>query len=231
MARGLSPCRPLAETMQEPVGVWSLADLAFMSRALELARSGLGLTQPNPSVGCVLVRDDVIIGEGRTQAGGRPHGEAMALAMAGPKAAGSHAYVTLEPCAHESLRGPACSTSLIDVGVGSVTISVLDPDPRTRGIGVARLEAAGISVRVGLMEAEGQAQIAGFEKRLRTGLPWIHVGKDDGSFDAVLVEVPRVDLAAHLALLGTQGVMRLCLVAGSPVVARALALNLVDSTD
>lgn len=231
MARGRSPCRLWAETMQEPVGVWSLADIAFMTRALELARSGLGLTQPNPSVGCVLVRDDVIISEGRTQAGGRPHGEAMALAMAGPKAAGSHAFVTLEPCAHESARGPACSTSLIDAGVGAVTISVLDPDPRTRGMGATRLQAAGISVRVGLMDAEGQAQIAGFEKRLRTGLPWVHVGTDDGTFDAVLIEVPQADLSAHLALLGTQGVMRLCLVAGSPAATRALALNLVDSTD
>lgn len=231
MTAGLSPCRPLAEAMQEPVGMWSLADIAFMTRALELARSGLGVTQPNPSVGCVLVRDDLIIGEGRTQRGGRPHGEAMALAMAGLKASGAHAFVTLEPCAHESARGPACSTSLIDAGVGAVTISVLDPDPRTRGIGVARLEAAGISVRVGLLEAEGQTQIAGFEKRLRTGLPWVHVGQDDGTFDAVLDALPQVDFAAHLTDLGTQGAMRLCLLTGSPIAAMALTLNLVDSAD
>lgn len=217
--------------MQEPVVEWSLADTAFMSRALELARSGLGETQPNPSVGCVLVRDDLMIGEGRTQRGGRPHGEAMALAMAGPNAAGSHAYVTLEPCAHESARGPACSTSLVSAGVSRVTISVLDPDPRTRGIGMARLVAAGIGVRLGLLAGEGQNQIAGFEKRLRTGLPWVHVGQDDGTFDRVLDAMPQMDLAAYLAELGTKGAMRLCLLAGSPVAAKAVALNLVDSGD
>ncbi len=217
--------------MQEPVVAWSLADTAFMSRALELARAGLGETQPNPSVGCVLVRDDLIVGEGRTQKGGRPHGEAMALAMAGPKAVGCHAYVTLEPCAHESARGPACSSSLVLAGVSRVTMSILDPDPRTRGIGMARLVAAGIEVRLGLLAREGQTQIAGFEKRLRTGLPWVHLGQDDGTFDVVLDAMPQVDLAAHLAELGTQGVMRLCLLAGSPVAAMAVTRNLVDSAD
>jgi diaminohydroxyphosphoribosylaminopyrimidine deaminase/5-amino-6-(5-phosphoribosylamino)uracil reductase len=217
--------------MPEQAVQWSLADSAFMSRALELARSGLGQTLPNPSVGCVLVRDDVIIGEGRTQAGGRPHGEAMALAMAGPKASGCHVYVTLEPCAHESARGVACSSSLIEAGVLRVTISVLDPDPRTRGLGVARLESAGIDVRLGLLAEAGHHQIAGFEKRLLTGLPWVHVGRDDGSFDAVLDGVPGEDLAAYLAEVGTQGVMRLCLPSGSAVATLATALNLVDSWD
>lgn len=217
--------------MPEPVIQWSLADIGFMSRALELARSGLGHTKPNPSVGCVLVQDGIIVGEGRTQAGGRPHGEAMALAMAGPKASGSHAYVTLEPCAHNSIRGPACSTSLVEAGIGGVTISVLDPDPRTRGLGVARLETAGIVVRLGLLADQGQHQIAGFEKRLRTGLPWVHVGKDDGTFDAVIGNLQATDLAAYLAEAGANGVMRLCLLPGSPAADQALALNLVDSCD
>lgn len=217
--------------MQEPLVEWSQADIAFMSRALELARSGLGETQPNPSVGCVLVRDDLIIGEGRTQRGGRPHGEAMALAMAGPNAVGCHAYVTLEPCAHESVRGPACSASLIDAAVATVTISVLDPDPRTRGIGVARLQAAGVDVRLGLLEAEGRVQIAGFDKQLRTGLPWVHVGIDDGAFDAVLSTVPSGGLALYFTEAGQQGVMRLCLPTGSPAALQATALNLVDSFD
>lgn len=217
--------------MSEPVGQWSPADMAFMARALELARSGLGQTQPNPSVGCVLVRNGVIIGEGRTQAGGRPHGEAMALAMAGPSAAGSHAYVTLEPCAHESLRGPACSSSLIQAGVSCATISVLDPDQRTRGIGMARLEAAGIVVHLGLLAEQGQQQIAGFEKRLRTGLPWVHVGRDDGTFDAVLDSIPQVELTAFLAEAGKQGVMRLCMPMGSAIGTLAAELNLVDSWD
>ncbi len=217
--------------MPGPVIQWSLADIGFMSRALELARSGLGHTTPNPSVGCVLVQDGILVGEGRTQAGGRPHGEAMALAMAGPKAAGSHAYVTLEPCAHDSVRGPACSTTLVAAGIGGVTISVLDPDPRTRGLGVARLEAAGVVVRLGLLAEQGQHQIAGFEKRLRTGLPWVHVGADDGTFDAVLDHLPGVGLADYLAEAGAKGLMRLCLLPGSPAADLAVALNLLDSSD
>ena len=217
--------------MPEPVIQWSLADIGFMSRALELARSGLGHTTPSPIVGCVLVQDGVIVGEGRTQGGGRPHGEAMALAMAGSRAAGAHAYVTLEPCAHDSMRGPACSVILVEAGIGGVTISVLDPDPRTRGLGVARLESAGIVVRLGLLADQGQQQIAGFEKRLRTGLPWVHVGKDDGTFDAVMGNLKATDLAAYLAEAGANGVMRLCLLPGSPAADQALALNLVDSCD
>ncbi len=217
--------------MPELVIQWSLADIGFMSRALELARSGLGHTMPNPSVGCVLVQDGIIVGEGRTQAGGRPHGEAMALAMAGLSARGSHAYVTLEPCAHDSLRGPACSTTLVEAGIGGVTISGLDPDPRTRGLGVARLESAGVIVRLGLLAEQGQQQIAGFEKRLRTGLPWVHVGADDGTFDVVVSSHHTVELAAYLAEAGAKGVMRLCLLPGSQVAAQAVALNLVDSSD
>lgn len=217
--------------MPEPVLQWSLADIAFMSRALELARSGLGHTMPNPSVGCVLVQDGIIVGEGRTQAGGRPHGEAMALAMAGAKAKGSHAYVTLEPCAHNSTRGPACSATLVEAGIVGVTISVLDPDPRTRGLGIARLEKASIAVRLGLLAEQGQQQISGFEKRLRTGLPWVHVGKDDGTFDAVLHDGWKDDFAAFLAEVGAKGVMRLCLLPGSPAADQAAALKLVDSAD
>jgi riboflavin biosynthesis pyrimidine reductase len=96
---------------------------------------------------------------------------------------------------------------------------------------MARLVAAGIGVRLGLLAGEGQNQIAGFEKRLRTGLPWVHVGQDDGTFDRVLDAMPQMDLAAYLAELGTKGAMRLCLLAGSPVAAKAVALNLVDSAD
>lgn len=231
MQAGHKLCRQLVEVVQVPAPRWSPADRAFMARALELARSGLGQTQPNPSVGCVLVRDDQVVGEGRTQAGGRPHGEAMALAMAASSAVGSHAYVTLEPCAHESARGPSCSVSLIDSGVTAVTISVLDPDPRTQGIGMARLKAAGLAVRLGLLADKGRVQIAGFEKRLRTGLPWIHVGTDDGTFDVVLRAGVSADFSAYLAELGTQGVMRVCCVGGSPAAHKASALKLVDSVD
>jgi diaminohydroxyphosphoribosylaminopyrimidine deaminase/5-amino-6-(5-phosphoribosylamino)uracil reductase len=129
------------------------------------------------------------------------------------------------------MRGPACSTTLVAAGIGGVTISVLDPDPRTRGLGLARLESAGIVVRLGLLAEQGQQQIAGFEKRLRTGLPWVHVGKDDGTFDSVMGNLQATDLAAYLAESGANGVMRLCLLPGSAAADQAAALNLVDSSE
>ena len=205
---GLSPSR-----------AWAALDEGFMGRAFELARSGLGKTVPNPSVGCVLVRDGVIVGEGRTQASGRPHAEAVALTVAGERAVGGTAYVTLEPCAHESSRGQACSDALIQAGVKVVFVSVLDPDPRTAGIGVARLRSAGIEVQVGLLEEAGQAQIAGFAKRLQTGLPWLHIGQDDGTFDCVLRD------------LGRSGMMRVCVMPGSELAKQAVELAMFDSMD
>jgi diaminohydroxyphosphoribosylaminopyrimidine deaminase/5-amino-6-(5-phosphoribosylamino)uracil reductase len=120
---------------------------------------------------------------------------------------------------------------LAEAGIGGVTISVLDPDLRTRGLGVARLESAGVVVRLGLLAEQGLQQIAGFEKRLRTGLPWVHVGRDDGTFDAVVDSLQAVDLAACLAEAGSKGVMRLCLLSGSAAADQAVALNLVDSSE
>jgi pyrimidine deaminase RibD-like protein len=216
---------------RSPSRVWSALDKGFMGRAFELARSGLGKTVPNPCVGCVLVRDRTVVGEGRTQASGRPHGEAVALSMAGGRAAGSTAYVTLEPCAHESSRGPACSSTLIEAGVKVVFVSVLDPDPRTTGIGVARLLEAGIEVHVGLLEQAGQTQIAGFAKRLRTGLPWLHIGQDDGMFDCVLSDGATLALPQILEELGQSGMMRVCVTPGSDLAKQAIDFALFDSMD
>jgi diaminohydroxyphosphoribosylaminopyrimidine deaminase/5-amino-6-(5-phosphoribosylamino)uracil reductase len=202
-----------------------------MKHAFDLARSGLGRTAPNPSVGCVLVKFGQIVGEGRTQSGGRPHGEAMALMRAGALARGADAYVTLEPCAHESLRGPSCSDSLIQAGLNSVTISVLDPDPRTAGKGVHKLQSWGLGVRVGLLEEDGKKQISGFEKRIRLGLPWVHVGRDDGSFDLAITEAPLMSWQDYLRQLAGSGCMRVCvstaLYADWPAVDRGL----IDSCD
>jgi pyrimidine deaminase RibD-like protein len=210
---------------------WSALDEGYMARALELARSGLGKTVPNPSVGCVLVRDGVIVGEGRTQASGRPHAEAVALTVAGERAAGSTAYVTLEPCAHESSRGPACSNALVKAGIKVAFVSMLDPDPRTAGIGVARLKAAGLEVHVGLLEEAGQTQVAGFAKRLRTGLPWLHIGQDDGTFDCVLSDGVSSVLPQILEELGRSGMMRVCIMPGSDFAKQAIELALFDSMD
>lgn len=144
-----------------------------MGAALALASRGIGPSFPNPSVGCVIMRDGRMVGRGWTQAGGRPHAEAMALAQAGAAASGATAYVTLEPCAHVSPRGPACADSLIAAGLARVVIAAGDPDPRTNGDGIARLRAAGIAVTSGVRAAEADAQLAGFLTRLAHGRPHI----------------------------------------------------------
>lgn len=144
-----------------------------MASALGLAQRGKGRTAPNPNVGCVLVRDGRIVGRGWTQPGGRPHAEAMALAEAGEAARGATAYVTLEPCAHVSPRGPACADMLVTAGVARVVAALRDPDPRTDGTGFARLEEAGIVVESGLMAAEARRSMAGFLTRLAKRRPHV----------------------------------------------------------
>lgn len=144
-----------------------------MGAALALADRGVGRTAPNPNVGCVIVRDGRVVGRGWTQAGGRPHAEAMALAQAGEAAQGATAYVTLEPCAHVSTRGPACTDLLIGARVARIVAAMGDPDPRTNGKGFARARAAGIAVTTGVREAEARAMIAGFLTRRARGRPFV----------------------------------------------------------
>lgn len=140
-------------------------DVGWMGAALALAARGRARTAPNPSVGCVIVRDGIVVGRGWTQPGGRPHAEAMALAQAGKKSRGATAYVTLEPCAHVSPRGPACADLLVAAGVARVVAAIGDPDPRTNGAGLARLGAAGIETAVGVQAEEARRAIAGFLMR------------------------------------------------------------------
>ena len=148
-------------------------DWRWMGAALALASRGAGQTFPNPSVGCVIIKAGRVVGRGCTQGGGRPHAEAMALAEAGDAARGATAYVTLEPCAHVSPRGPACANSLVAAGAARVVIAAHDPDPRTDGDGVARLRAAGVAVTTGVRAAEAETGLAGFLTRLRHGRPHI----------------------------------------------------------
>ncbi|RIA44449.1 diaminohydroxyphosphoribosylaminopyrimidine deaminase [Hephaestia caeni] len=145
----------------------------WMGAALALAARGRGRTAPNPNVGCVIVNRGRVVGRGWTQPGGRPHAEAMALAQAGEEARGATVYVTLEPCAHESARGPACSSLLIEAGVARVAIARGDPDPRTHGAGIARLEAAGIAVAQDMLAAEARTAMAGFLTRQALGRPQV----------------------------------------------------------
>jgi diaminohydroxyphosphoribosylaminopyrimidine deaminase/5-amino-6-(5-phosphoribosylamino)uracil reductase len=146
-------------------------DARWMGAALALASRGVGRTSPNPPVGCVLVRGGHVTARGWTQPGGRPHAEAMALAAA--DTAGATAYVTLEPCAHLSQRGPACADSLVAAKVARVVIAAGDPDPRTNGRGIDRLRSAGISVETGIRAAEAESLMAGFFTRQRLGRPHI----------------------------------------------------------
>ena len=151
----------------------SVSDQRWMGAALALAERGVGRTSPNPAVGCVIVRDGIVVGRGSTQPGGRPHGEAMALAQAGPAARGATVYTSLEPCAHVSHRGASCTESLIAAGVSRVVAAVIDPDPRTAGQGMARLAAAGIQVAHGICEAAARSVAAGFFSRTVLGRPRI----------------------------------------------------------
>ncbi|SDW33414.1 diaminohydroxyphosphoribosylaminopyrimidine deaminase [Albimonas donghaensis] len=157
------------------------ADARWMRAALTLARRGLGRVAPNPAVGCVIVKDGVVLGRGWTQPGGRPHAETMALAQAGEAARGAAAYVTLEPCAHHG-RTPPCADALIAAGIARVVAAAGDPDPRVDGRGLSRLRAAGIAVATGLLEAEAREINAGFLTRHALGRPWLTL-KLAGSID------------------------------------------------
>jgi len=144
-----------------------------MAAAIALAERGVGRTGNNPSVGCIIVKDGHVIGRGWTQPGGRPHAEAMALEHAGSKAQDATVYVTLEPCAHQSERGPSCASLLAEAAVETVIVAVEDPDPRTAGRGIARLRDSGIKCEVGVCKVEARHSLAGFFKRIAQGRPFV----------------------------------------------------------
>ena len=149
-------------------------DQAWMARALRLARKGLYSAHPNPRVGCVLVKDGELIGEGWHAKAGEPHAEVHALRSAGSRAQGATAYVTLEPCSHFGRTGP-CADALLEAGVVRVVAAMQDPNPQVSGAGLARLQAAGIEVRCGVLEEEARALNAGFIKRMEQGVPRVTV--------------------------------------------------------
>jgi diaminohydroxyphosphoribosylaminopyrimidine deaminase/5-amino-6-(5-phosphoribosylamino)uracil reductase len=148
-------------------------DYHYMARAVRLARKGLyTTTHPNPRVGCVLVNDNKIVGEGYHRQAGEAHAEPNALAAAGDKARGATAYVTLEPCCHQG-RTPPCTEGLIEAGVSRVVVAMQDPNPLVAGKGLERLREAGIEVACGLLEQEAAALNPGFIKRMAEGLPYV----------------------------------------------------------
>jgi diaminohydroxyphosphoribosylaminopyrimidine deaminase / 5-amino-6-(5-phosphoribosylamino)uracil reductase len=148
--------------------------MRFMAEAVALGQGARGRSAPNPNVGCVIVSSGgKVLGKGATAAGGRPHAEAVALDQAGKRARGATIYVTLEPCAHASPRGPACTDLLVAAKPARVVIALKDPDPRTSGKGIKRLREAGIDVRLGVGREAAKRSLSGWLTRLKLGRPRI----------------------------------------------------------
>ena len=197
------------------------ADADWMAAAIALSRRGCPDAAPNPNVGCLIVKQGKVVARGWTQAGGRPHAEAVALTEAGKAARGATAYVTLEPCAHESPRGPACSDLLIAAGIARVVIAAPDPDPRTDGQGIARLQAAGIEVVFNVLPAEARAAMASWWTRRAEGRPFVTlklatsldgcIACDDGSSRWITGTRARahghLERASHQAILIGRGTL------------------------
>lgn len=144
-----------------------------MAEAIRLGEAARGRTAPNPNVGCVIVHDGEVVGRGATAPGGRPHAEAVALAEAGDRAPGATLYASLEPCAHQSERGPACSAIIPEAGIARVVVAHRDPDPRTCGKGISSLRAAGIEVKTGIARKAARESMSGYFSRIERGRPRI----------------------------------------------------------
>ncbi len=151
---------------------FTAADHTYMTQALRLAEHGLYTTMPNPRVGCVIVKDGVVIGEGTHLKAGEPHAEVLALRQVGAKAEGATIYVTLEPCSHHG-RTPPCSDALISSEAKRVVVAMQDPNPQVAGSGIAQLEAQGIEVHTGLMEAQARELNPGFISRMTRSRPFV----------------------------------------------------------
>jgi diaminohydroxyphosphoribosylaminopyrimidine deaminase/5-amino-6-(5-phosphoribosylamino)uracil reductase len=160
--------------MTDRPAVAAETDMQHMRAAITLARRGLGETAPNPSVGCVIVRDNEVIARARTAAGGRPHAETEALRIAGAAARGATAYVSLEPCAHLG-KTPPCANALIEAGVARVVIGARDPNPIVNGRGIQILRSAGIEVLEDVLQPEAQAVISGFAMVQNLGRPLLRL--------------------------------------------------------
>ncbi|WP_028486361.1 bifunctional diaminohydroxyphosphoribosylaminopyrimidine deaminase/5-amino-6-(5-phosphoribosylamino)uracil reductase RibD [Thiomicrorhabdus chilensis] len=153
---------------------FSESDRAFMLQAIELAKKGIYSTKPNPAVGCVLVQDGVVVGEGWHRKAGLPHAERIALAEAGDRSRGATAYVTLEPCSHYG-RTPPCADGLVEAGVSRVVVAMRDPNPLVAGQGLAKIQQAGIVVEEGLLEQEARALNPGFIHMMEQKRPYVRL--------------------------------------------------------
>lgn len=167
---------------------FTATDRAHMERALALANATLGLTSPNPQVGCVLAHDNVMVGEGAHRYDLRDHAEVVALRQAGEAARGATAYVTLEPCSHYGRTGP-CAHALLEAGVARVVAATLDPNPLVAGRGMAMLEEGGVVAEHGLMQAQARAMNDAFARTMLTGMPLVTL-KSALSVDGMLAPLP-----------------------------------------
>jgi len=171
-----------------------------MAATLNFARRGLGRVAPNPAVGALIVKDDVVLGRGATAPGGRPHAEVLALKEAGPAAAGATLFVTLEPCSHFG-RTPPCADAIIAAGVARVVSAVEDPDPRVAGQGHERLRAAGIAVETGLLAEEARRANLGHILRVTAGRPMVtlKLAETADGFAAGAPGTPRLKITSTVA--------------------------------
>ncbi|MDP3740399.1 MAG: bifunctional diaminohydroxyphosphoribosylaminopyrimidine deaminase/5-amino-6-(5-phosphoribosylamino)uracil reductase RibD [Hyphomonadaceae bacterium] len=202
-------------------------DERFMARAIEIARARLGRTAPNPSVGCVIVRDGAIIGEGVTGDGGRPHAEEIVLRALGDAAKGACAYVTLEPCGARTSGSLSCSQLLVEAGISRVVVACADPHP-LGAHGISRLGASGVEVMLGVLREEGEKLNQGFFKVSRTGRPWLAIDADTSSYDGEFDLARNETYEAALDRLGKEGFTRVYVLPGTALAAQLKARGIVD---
>lgn len=200
-------------------------DIAMMRRAITVAQANLGLTWPNPVVGCVLAKGGAVIAEAATGPGGRPHAEEQALAAAGEAARGAVAYVTLEPCGQRSNGTPSCGERLAASGVERVVIASANPEGLSAGRGLERLRAAGIPVEIGVLADEAAPLIAGFLHRLATGRPLVEISEGGEGFDAPFAPTLSESLSQALLRYGAEGYTRLWVTADSDLAEALAAMN------
>lgn len=186
----------------------SAADELWMARAVELATAQMGRTWPNPAVGCVIVKDGLVIAEAATADGGRPHAEEQAVPLAGESAKGATAYVTMEPCGARSSGRTSCSKFLLESGVVRVVVAAVDPSPFASGRGIEKLKAAGLEVETGVLADRAAVLYEGYLHRVETGRPMVRLSEDGEGFDARFAASPKGDLATELKRLGEAGYTR-----------------------
>ena len=195
-------------------------DELMMRQAIGAAMVNLGLTRPNPTVGCVIARGDAVIAVVATAPTGRPHAEEQALTAAGDLTAGSTCYVTLEPCAARSSGAASCADRILSAGVAKVFIACEDSSPMAAGLGLQRLREGGVQVEIGLLAAQAEILSAGFRHRLATGRPLVEAAVSPQYFEAQFQPLAQEDLTAALQRYGGQGYSRLWTPSGGELAQR-----------